>query len=115
MSAISTSAWPRLVGNIRRTVTTLVTGSYADSYGAVILNRSTRLLPDRAFWHGPVNGRLVDDDGRVRQRQRVVALIDRHAAVQAERVGKQLSGAASRRAAAQGKVGVRRENPAARV
>jgi len=54
MSAISTSDWPRLVGNIRRTVTTLVRGSYADSYEAVILDRWTRLLPDRFFPPGPL-------------------------------------------------------------
>src|SRR6266550_4574964 len=91
MSAISTSAWPRLVGNIRRTVTTLVTGSYADSYGAVILKRCARLLPDRFFPPGPLNGRLLDDHRHVGQRDRVVVFHHADVTVQADGVSEDLA------------------------
>src|SRR5438128_1599004 len=90
MSAISTSAWPRLAGNMRRTVTTLVRASYADSYGAVILNRWTRLLPDRFFRPGPVNGQLLDQHRHVGERNRVVVFHYADVTVQADGIGENL-------------------------
>src|SRR6266851_8993205 len=59
--AVSTSAWPaRAFRNPHAlsTATTLVTSSYAESYGAAGLNSCVRLLPDRFTSDGLVTGLL---------------------------------------------------------